>query len=237
MDALGVDDVEALTARSRMLGEKWAPLRPSKSACRRSVRFPQINHDQFIHQLSQYDIPDLRVSDGEAAVDHLTDVLYSYASKSRIKSQVTLIDDLIDDRWQRILDTKDNKQLWQSINWKGEYGVKSDEVPSDEMFKEHFEDLLNLAGVGPLRADDFVTDISIPVLDDPIDPGEVLHVIERQLKHNKSCGPEGICPGVFKLLTDPWLAFITALLNVIFYTGYPVAWMYTCEIDNDFQEG
>ena len=29
MDALGVDDVEALTARSRMLGEQWVPLRPS----------------------------------------------------------------------------------------------------------------------------------------------------------------------------------------------------------------
>ena len=94
------------------------------------------------------------------------------------------------------------------------------------MLKEHFEDLLNPDGAGPLRADDSVTNVSIPVLDDPINPGEVVHVMEKQLKPNKSCGPDGLSPSIFKLLTHPWIAVITSLLSVIFFTGYPVVWMY-----------
>ena len=33
--------------------------------------------------------------------------------------------------------------IWKSINWKGNLQIENKEMPSDEQFKEHFENLLN----------------------------------------------------------------------------------------------
>ena len=45
------------------------------------------------------------------------------------------------------------------------------------------------------------------------------------MKANKSCGPDGIPPGVYKLLTPSWILLITSLFNHIFTSAsYPVSW-------------
>lgn len=46
-------------------------------------------------------------------------------------------------RWKNLLDSKDSKLIWKSINWKG--GVEQERVnpPKDEQFKVHFENLSN----------------------------------------------------------------------------------------------
>ena len=50
-----------------------------------------------------------------------------------------------------------------------------------------------------------MTDVTIPVLDAPIDPNEVVEVIKKQVKPNKSAGPDGLSPGLFKLLPVGWM--------------------------------
>ena len=74
-----------------------------------------------------------------------------------------------------------------------------------------------------------MTDVTIPVLDAPIDPNEVAEVIEKQVKPNKSAGggPVGLSPGLFKLLPVEWIVTLTMLLNSVFVSGcYPAAWAY-----------
>ena len=45
------------------------------------------------------------------------------------------------------------------------------------------------------------------------------------MKANKSCGPDGIPPGVYKLLSPSWIILITSLFNIIFTSAsYPVSW-------------
>ena len=66
--------------------------------------------------------------------------------------------------------------------------------------------------------------VTIPVLDSPISPDEVASQINK-MKADKSCGPDGIAPGVFKLLSAQWVLLITTLFNVIFATAqYPTLW-------------
>ena len=85
--------------------------------------------------------------------------------------------------------------------------------------------LLNPPGMQPLNADNITTDISIPLLDDPIDPGEVVHVIEKQLKPNKGCGPDGLSPGIFRLLTDPWLV-VSLRITLCTINQLPIRFLY-----------
>ena len=44
------------------------------------------------------------------------------------------------------------------------------------------------------------------------------------LKSNKASGPDGIPPGVFKLLNAVWLVFLVFILNTVFYALYPLSW-------------
>ena len=74
---------------------------------------------------------------------------------------------------------------------------------------------------------EFHTDVTIPVLDDPISPNEVQIQIKK-LKGNKACGPDGVPPGVFKILPIEWVLYISTLFNNIFLPGtYPICWTTT----------
>jgi len=126
-------------------------------------------------------------------------------------------------RWERIMNCGDDSILWKAIDWKGEFNPKNrdnEHQPSEEQFQEHLEKLLNPSD------ESITTDLSdyhttIPVLDDPIPVKEVLHVIEKQVKPNAGCGPDGNTPGAFKLLPGQWISFLCLLFNIIFVAGYP----------------
>lgn len=71
---------------------------------------------------------------------------------------------------------------------------------------------------------DFTTDVFIPVLDEPITPLEVQQQV-KLLKSDKACGPDGVSPGLFKLLPGQWVVFLATMFNTIFMSGsYPYAW-------------
>ena len=70
------------------------------------------------------------------------------------------------------------------------------------------------------------SNVHMPVLDNPIEPTEVDHVIKHQLKSNKGCGPDGLSPGIFKLLPVQWIFHLTCLLNAVFAVSYPGSWLF-----------
>ena len=134
------------------------------------------------------------------------------------------IQNLEESRWTKILGEKDSKKIWNAINWKGNFDIphQSDMKPDDSEFAKYFSNLLNpTTSITHLQIPNVV--IYIPVLDDPISPGEVIEQIKR-LKPNKACGVDGIPPGILKLLDDDWILLITYLYNLIFEGQYPDIW-------------
>ena len=198
---------------------------------RRPVRFTQIDQTLFQNQLEHLDpLSMINGNNIEVNMDVFCDELYTCGKGSLIgkNDQNELpLPSTNDQRWQRIIESHDDKLLWQSINWKGEACNKQTARPSDEEFKCHLESLLCPNDAEQLSQNDFMTDVTIPVLDAPIDPNEVAEVIEKQVKPNKNAGPDGLSPGLFKLLPVEWIVTLTTLLNSVFVSGcYPAAWAY-----------
>ena len=128
--------------------------------------------------------------------------------------------------WQRILDEKDDKALWKAIIWKGEYQVAPGGISTDEEFKAHMETLLYPADSPPLELDPNVLCPYVPVLDDLFQVEEVKEVLTSQVKPSKSAGPDGVSPGVFRLLATQWIIHLTVLFNSVFTGLYPKQWTY-----------
>ena len=129
-------------------------------------------------------------------------------------------------RWRRIIDCADSKMLWKAIDWKGSFNPSPQQQrPADAEFRRHMEDLLDpdLSEVPPWPSCE--DQPSIPLLDDPISVPEVEKVIQDQMDPNKSAGPDGINPGIFRLLPAQWLLYLCMILNTVFMSGlYPPSW-------------
>lgn len=219
-------NIAALDTRVSMLGSygsltEW---QGRGGRQRRPVGFRSLNTDLFINS-----IPDTEIlydlSDVNAFSNNITDTLYRCAEESRAVAARGRYDNNLD-RWERLLRDNDDKRVWQAINWKGDLqtDVRSLEVPSDDEFKAFFEGELRPANINNVEVGFEDAGVNIPLLDDPITPQE----LEKQVTHlkpDKACGPDGIPPGVFKILPPIWLICITTLFNCIFSTGsYPDSW-------------
>jgi hypothetical protein len=124
------------------------------------------------------------------------------------------------ERWTRIIQSGDARTIWRSIGWNGVFREDSNEKPSDEAFKMHFESLLNpcTPALAPL---DSSSCPYVPLLDDPFTPAEV----ENAIKATKNKAFLGACPGLFHWLPQQWLLFLTQMYNAIFSTAsYPEPW-------------
>ena len=91
---------------------------------------------------------------------------------------------------------KDDSRVWKAIDWRGNIVASSDvdgDRPNDTEFKQHFESVLvsdenNLDNVN--------TDVTMPVLDDPITPLEMEHQI-RAMKPDKAVDRTGLLRAFF----------------------------------------
>ena len=67
--------------------------------------------------------------------------------------------------------------------------------------------------------------MSVPLLDDPITDTEVCEQL-GDMESDRAGGPDGLPPGVLKLLPATWLVLLTALLNRLFSNAmYPQSWV------------
>ena len=161
--------------------------------------------------------------------DRLTDLIYSACQTAKLSDRHIRVNgngtaNDAQSRWQILLDKKDPKAIWASINWKGQIthqkGDKS--KPSDEAFCRHFEKLLNPVPDGEVLTVPH-TDMYVPILDDPITVREIRDVIAR-LRRDKAAGIDGIPPGVLKFLDGEWLNVLASLFNMTFEETYPEQW-------------
>ena len=194
------------------------------SLSRKPIPLHRISPVQFVEQLQDSQPPSVDGKSVDALCAEVSDFIYQSASNARAPApeQPALSPDL--SRWQRIIDCDDPKMLWRAIDWKGEFDPAPEkEKPSDEEFQQHLEQLLNpehLNDEWPI-VDNQVT---IPLLDDPVDVKECEYVINKQLKPRKLAGPDGNSPGTFHLFPAQWLTFLSLLLSLVFSSSYPVAW-------------
>lgn len=79
----------------------------------------------------------------------------------------------------------------------------------------HFKIVLNPNDETHYDGNNETTDVTIPILDEPITPAEVREQA-RKMKSGKTSGPDRIPPGIFPLLPVQWLCCLAALFNNIF---------------------
>jgi len=226
---LVAQDQSELLERSSLLGSYPVPVSHIPGKCKKPIPYRRIDKTIFAAKLEDISPPTLNQEDLQESLSSFDEILYKTASESRKE------DDLIystydkqNSRWKRILESDDVKSLWRGINWKGEFReIQSKERPSELVFQEHMERLLNPEDVEPLQYPP-EEQITLPVLDNPFTPEELNHVIHKQIKPDRSCGPNGNSPGTLKLLPTSWLLFLLSLLNTIFITGaYPTSWTFS----------
>ena len=202
------------------------------------IKFHMINKDVFIANLPD---PELLWSTAferpEESYNMVKETIYKACKLSKDTSVKITRNPVpnLENRWQAIINENDPKKLWAAIGWNGSvFSPATDEKPSNRQFKEHFEALLQLndddepPDTGP-------PELHIPVLDDQILPDEVIKAI-HSLKKNTAPGIDGIPCGIFTLLNDEWILFLTFMFNQIFdqQISYPEEW--NLEVIHNFQE-
>ena len=130
-------------------------------------------------------------------------------------------DNMNTNRWKKIIQKNDSRMIWKAIGWNGDV-IHEDEgiQPSENEFKAHFEKLLNdERNTNDEHSE--INEVTIPILDDPIELIEVEKAISSG-KQNKAY--IGVAPGFLKLLPYNWIMFLVMLLNNVFFNLYPKKW-------------
>lgn len=155
-------------------------------------------------------------------MEFLAENIYSCAEQSLVPPREW---DINIDRWRRLIDSGDAKDIWYAINWKGELGSKENKAsPPPDEFKTHFEKLLLSDSGERIDSVDTTSSPYIPLLDDLISMEE-LETSVHDMKPNKACDRNGNSPGIIKLFTPAVMIFILALFNTIFQTSQiPIEW-------------
>ena len=226
-------DLNTTINRATNLGQYEAPTTQNNNQIlRRSLRMNGLSREALQTTLEETPPPDFNNHDTESIVLTTNDMLYDIANQSRInqpeeRDEVENDERRLDERWKKLLDEKDSRELWKAINWNGTLDTNSTERPSDEVFRDHFEKLLNPEDTDETNNEPHDDDIYLPVTDDPIQPQEVLDAI-KSLKANKSGGPSGIPPGLLKLMPDTWIVFFATLFSILLTScPDPCRWCYT----------
>lgn len=219
-------NLENLSTRANSLGAQAVD--GEASAQRRGrvkpVKIGDINERMFLNKLQRVE-GTLEANDLDEFAKNVTDTLYRCACASRGEQRPRDMSVNVG-RWEKLLENKDDLQIWRAIDWRGEYGGKdtSDCSPSDEEFKVFFEQNFNPPDGVALRERDLGHEVYVPILDDPISAWEVQQQVQR-LKPDKASGPDGVTPGIFKILPVEWIVLLTTLFNTVLSLGtYPREW-------------
>ena len=224
----------ALEERALQLGSYAMP---SSKPWRRQIAMHSVDSMAFQQKLPSPDFLWTFTNDTDKLCQEMSEVIYSTASLCPKNTTQNLYDQPYGNasvRWHKILQNNDSKQLWQSINWKGEFETPPDKLmcPTDESFCAFYEDLLKGQDVISFEPH---TPKYIPVLDSDISPCEVDECIKK-LKPNKAAGTDGVAPGLLKLLSDDWILIITFLFNLVFLNHYPLQWT-VAKVFNIYKKG
>ena len=217
--------IDLIRARANNLGRSTHEVAPIKID--KSLRLSQCNEEN----LKQYFIDNLPpVIVGSESVDLLLDRFSCVVTKAMKENRTVTNAEPSPwgnaERWKQLLRDGDHKKIWKSIGWNGDIADTNKDMPSDEEFKIHFEQLLNPPGTDADDLCDTEDSPYIPILDDPIAEVEVVEAAESS-KESKSF--IGITPAIFQCFTAVWIVFVTQILNIVFCSEnwtFPVKWCY-----------
>ena len=203
----------------------------------RPVRYGQVDVSAFSDMIGSITIPVINNTDVNVFASDISESIYncvrSCSSRNMAQSRPNsnIQSNSYHSRWDQLLHDPDDSRVWRALDWRGEFSdsnnSKNQGSPTDDEFKELYENQINqyLNPNETYNSDDnYVT--NIPVLDNNVVPLEVTDHITK-LKADKTSGPDGIPPGVYKLLNYEWILLLTSLFNLIFSNAvYPVQWSY-----------
>lgn len=163
-------DLDSLVTRARWLGGHAAleGQRERVVLANKPISYADIDMESFSHKMSYSALPDAD-ADVEAYVHNLSGTLNASArSCTRNRGIENYVEaGNVSDRWETILQDKDDSRVWMAINWKGmlqDIG-RDNTSPSDQEFKEFYEGGL-CSYDSMYQPFDLSTDVSIPILDD-----------------------------------------------------------------------
>ena len=111
--------------------------------CKRPVRFREMNCPNFTQNIQQAELPTFQ-GNLDLWTNAVCDVIYENVNNSKKMACDKKSQEQSQDRWTKLIETNDSRDLWKAINWSGDIAKKQEnERPTDEQFKQHFEELLN----------------------------------------------------------------------------------------------
>ena len=140
----------------------------------------------------------------------------NYIDENSRKNQIRM--------WTDIVNAKDNKKLWEGINWNGTLEVFT-ELPDIDDLMKHFEAKGNSSDESTLLCE-VTRNNYVPVLDDEVTIDGVRDAYNR-LKPDKPTG-DGWVQSMIPNLSIFFMTFLTTVINVIFQNHlYPTQWRTT----------
>ena len=225
--------LDSVMARAGDLGKHGAEcthlLTDRQSLVKPPLMSNNINQTLFMSNITEVDLEMQIRDDVNVTASNLSEVLYRCARDSSGRNYAGAVQaGHGSERWHTMIQNNDDAKLWSAINWRGELTdtpFNENTKPSDDTFKTYFEDIFNPPNTVYPDLNDLHSQITIPVLDEPITTIEVDTQIKR-LRSNKASGPDGIPPVLFKWLPASWILFIATLFNSVFMSGlYPDSWI------------
>ena len=123
------------------------------------------------------------------------------------------------DSWQLVIKNNVRKDLWEKYDWKGSYSSKkTTQHPSIEEFQSYFSNLYDCGNNKELgNISGLHSDITIPVLDQPIGINEV-NWCHKDMKNG---GFDFDIP-VLAILVNYFSVILLLILNFMLYIKYPL---------------
>ena len=225
----GSIDLDFVSNRASLLGGHASLIGYECSGLvKKPIKYNRINHDMFNTRILDMHLnTDVFANDRQEFASTVSNVLYqcSKLCQSRMERIREENGEVYADRWDCLLQDHDDSRVWRAIDWKGKFQVenKIDKGPTDEEFKEYFERVLNTEE-NSLVDEDMQSFVNVPILDDLITVEEVQSEIKK-IKADKACGPDGVPPGVLRMLPVEWLLTLATLFNAFFLSAsYPSLW-------------
>ena len=147
----------------------------------------------------------------------LGDIPYKEYQKSR-KNLYNCVGKAYTLHWRKLETNNDGKQLWNSINWKGEFhNQRPPNAPDIVSLKKHFEELYSTHADDQQLISELQSDVYIPVLDDPINSQEIDEAVAKMKKGGYDYTQQAL--NVMLQVAKP---LIILIMNMIFSLAFPM---------------
>ena len=122
------------------------------------------------------------------------------------------------DLWKEAIQSTDAKSVWSKIDWNGHYtSQKPTQHPSVDEFETYFAELYDCKDDEIDDISHLQSNVSIPILDEPIVLGEV----QNSIKDMKNGGFDFSLP-ILSILFKHFSATLLFILNFLLFVKYPI---------------